>query len=92
MAPDNDAVSAFEVEIEGRPIRTNFCLSKPGEAYLVFSQYGVGGVVSLSGPGRYSVTRVDPRSGEAASLGSVGSGRQPFKLPFGEWVLVYRRV
>ena len=51
MAPANELVGAAEEEIDGKPYRTNFCLAKVGEVYLVFSLNG--GPVSLSlGDGR----------------------------------------
>lgn len=91
MEPDNDAVSPFEVEIEGKPWRTNFCCSKPGELYLVFSEYGGQGEVTLAKGGPYEVTRLNPRTGDETSLGTTQGGKQAFTLPLGEWVLLYKK-
>jgi hypothetical protein len=89
MEPDNQAVSPCEIEIEGKPYRTNFAMSKHGEVYVVFSQYGGEGTVELQRGKRYEVTRLNPRAGIETDLGKVEGGRQRFTLPLGEWVLLY---
>jgi hypothetical protein len=91
MEPHNEAVSPFDCEIEGKPWRTNFCYAKPGHVYLVFSSYGHLGEMQLP-RGRFSVTRINPRTGHRDALGTVKGGSCPFTLPFGEWVLLYQRA
>ncbi|MBN1673703.1 MAG: DUF5060 domain-containing protein [Kiritimatiellae bacterium] len=91
MQPENDAVSPNEIEIEGKPWRTNFCLAKSGEVYLIFSLYGQDGRVRLPNHRRFDVNRVNPRTGEDVPLGTREGGEQAFALPNGEWVLLYRR-
>jgi hypothetical protein len=91
MEPHNEVVSPFDLVIEGKPWRTNFCYAKPGEIYLVFSCYGHEGEMQLPN-GHFSITRIDPRTGHQDALGTVGGGRCPFKLPYGEWVLLYQRA
>jgi hypothetical protein len=90
MAPANEVVSPFEIEIEGKPWRSNFCMAKAAEIYVVFSEYGGEGTMSLP-QGSYRVTRLNPRIGLETDLGAASGGKQPFKLPLGEWVLLYRR-
>jgi hypothetical protein len=59
--------------------------------YLVFSCYGHDGEMRLPN-GRFSITRINPRTGHQDALGTVDGGRCPFKLPYGEWVLLSRRA
>ena len=92
MEPDNDAVSPFEIEIEGKGWRTNFCLSKRGEIYLVFSTYGDSVQMTIPEGGSYRVLRLDPRTGQETDLGSVPGEVQEIGLPKGEWVLLLRRT
>jgi hypothetical protein len=91
MEPHNEAVSPFDCVIEGKPWRTNFCYAKPGHVYVVFSSYGHLGEMQLP-RGRFSVTRINPRTGHRDALGTVKGGSCPFTLPFGEWVLLYQRA
>ena len=91
IEPANDAVSPGELEVDGQPWRTNFCAAKPGEVYLVYSEYGGAGRITLAGGGSYRVTRLNPRVGLRDDLGRVEAGPSDFMLPRGEWVLVYRR-
>jgi hypothetical protein len=65
-------------------------MAKAGEVYLLFSQYGGEGTVSLR-PGRYRATRLNPRIGLEADLGTIQGGKRRYELPLGEWVLLYRR-
>jgi hypothetical protein len=90
MEPDNDSVSAGELEVDGRAWRTNFCAAKAGEVYLVYSEYGGAGRISLAGRGSYRATRLNPRIGLRHDLGRVEAGARDFVLPRGEWVLLYR--
>src|SRR5262249_47606744 len=62
MEPQNSAVSASSVTLQGEPWRTAFALGKPGEAYLVYTLRGGVGAVGLP-PGRYIASRIDPRNG-----------------------------
>jgi hypothetical protein len=90
MEPDNDSVSAGELEVDGQAWRTNFCAAKVGEIYLVYSEYGGAGRIVLGGTGPYRVTRLNPRIGLRHDLGTVEAGARDFVLPRGEWVLLYR--
>ena len=50
------------------------------------------GTVTLAA-GRYSVTRIDPRTGERTALGEAAGGAVAFDLPAGQdWVLLYRQI
>ena len=66
MVPANDAVSANEVEIDGAGYRTNFCLAKPRERYLVFSLLGGDLALTLDPGVHYRVIHLDPRTGQHA--------------------------
>lgn len=88
MAPANDLVSANEEAVEGCPFRTNFCLAKPGEYYLVFSLNGGALALDLAEGAGYEATQIDPRTGERRSLGSVGAGRQSIDIAGREQVLL----
>jgi hypothetical protein len=91
MAPANELVSASEEEIEGKPYRTNFCLAKEREVYLVFSLNGGPVTLHLSG-GRYRLTQVDPYSGERTALGEVDGGTQSVSVSGHQQVVVARRA
>jgi len=92
MSPANSLVSPAKVTIEGADYRTNFCLAKEGEVYLVFSLNGGSGNITLA-PGRtYDVIRLNPRTGERTDLGKVDGGLQIFSLPDGNWVLLYEHA
>ena len=90
MEPLNGAVAPSEVTLDGVTWRTAFALGKPGETYLVYTLGGGMGKVTLA-PGRYAVTRVDPRDGTRTGLGMAEGGVVDFSLPQGDWVLIYRR-
>ena len=92
MEPDNDAVSPFEIKVDGIAWRTNFCCSKKDEIYLVFSTYGDKLEINLGGRGRYQVKRLNPRTGREDDLGLVDGGIRELNLPKGEWVLLSKRV
>ena len=92
MKPKNDAVSAAEVTIDDEPYRTNFCLAKEGETYLIFSLNGGKGKVTLTSDRVYSAIRLNPRTGERKDLGKVKGGTQNFSLPKGNWVLLYQAL
>jgi hypothetical protein len=91
MRPYNACVTPGEVVIEAEPWRTNFVFSKPGEVYLVYSLNGGNGSVSLL-PGRYTATRIDPRTGDRMMLSAVAGGSVDFALPSGDWVLLYQKT
>jgi hypothetical protein len=74
MKPANEAVSSNEVMFDGVPYRTNFCLAKISEVYLVFSLNGGQTTLYLSKDSKYKVTQIDPRSGEKTELGIIESG------------------
>jgi hypothetical protein len=92
MEPANDVVSPSEIEVEGRSYRTNFCLAKKGEVYLIFSLQGGSGYVILMQDRIYDVIRLNPKTGEQTNLGKVAGGTQTFSLPEGNWVLLYKRT
>jgi len=91
MEPANEAVSPAEVEVEGQPFRTNFCLAKPGEVYLVFSLNGSSLTVHLDPGNTYSVIQMDPRTGERTDLGQVEGGEPSFSVSGEEQVLLIQR-
>lgn len=97
MAPANEVVSANEVAIDGVGYRTNVCLAKPGEVYLVLSLEGGSLSITLGTPGKdgdegsYEVIQLDPRQGNQTKLGRVESGCQEIRLSGKEQVLLFRR-
>lgn len=91
MEPTNNTISPNEITIDGKYYRTNFCLAKSGEIYLIFSLFGRSGQVTLPLGDSYEVIRLNPRIGEKTNLGTTKGGKSEFSLPAGEWVLLYRR-
>jgi hypothetical protein len=91
MDPYNECVSPADTEVEGQLYRTNFCLAKPAEVYLIFSVLG-GPLTVVPQPGQdYQVTRIDPRTGERFDLGGVDGQPHEIALPEGEQVLLLER-
>jgi hypothetical protein len=91
MDPANECVSPADHEVEGQFYRTNFCVAKRGELYLYFSLFG-GPLTVVPLPGQeYQVTRIDPRTGERADLGSNDGQPQEIVLPEGEQVLLLQK-
>jgi hypothetical protein len=91
MDPFNECVSPADQEIEGQLYRTNFCLAKPAEVYLIFSVLG-GPLWVVPQPGQeYQVTRIDPRTGARVDLGSIDGQPHEIALPEGEQVLLLER-
>lgn len=90
MAPLNEAVSPAEMLIDGVAYRTNFCLAKPGEAYLVFSLNG-GSVAITLDEGTYEATQLDPRTGEQTRLRDAPGGSQEVAVAGREQVVLFRR-
>ncbi len=90
MEPADDLVSPVEVIVEGEPYRTNFCLTKKGEVYLIYATYGRAGRISLAKGNTYRITRLNPRTGDTADLGETEGGDQYYTVPVGEWVLLYQ--
>ena len=74
MEPANEVISPNEVTFDGVPYRTNFCLAKTDEVYLVFSLNGGQITLNLGKDSKYKVTQIDPRSGEKTELGIIESG------------------
>jgi hypothetical protein len=91
MVPDNEVVDPWPVEIEGKPQRTNFCLSKAPETYLFLCLYGRGIEVTLPEGQHYRVTRLNPRWGYEVDLDTIAGGTQEIPLPWGEWVVLCQR-
>ena len=87
LEPDNEAISADAIEIEGREWRTNFGASKAGKCYVLFSQYGRAVELTVT-PGTYRATRVNPRTGERTALPPITAPTTQLTLPNGEWVLL----
>jgi CubicO group peptidase (beta-lactamase class C family) len=92
MEPANEAVSAAETTVEGAAYRTNFCLAKAGEAYLVFSLGGGAVTVNLAPGAAYDAIQLDPRTGKRTDLGRVDGGSRGFTLSGPEQVLLCRRA
>ena len=90
MVPANDAVSAADEIVDGKPYRTNFCLAKVGEVYLVFSLNGGPVEVTLA-TGSYTAIQMDPRTGEQTDLGQVDGGAQKVTVTGKEQVLLFVR-
>ena len=90
MEPANDVVAPGTSLVEGVGYRTNFCLAKSGQLYLVFSLNG--GPLDLAlAPGRsYHLTQVDPRTGRQTDLGKAEGGVHGITVPAPEQVLLVR--
>jgi hypothetical protein len=74
--------------VEGQPYRTNFCLAKVGEVYLIFSLNGGALMVTLSSGQTYNATQMDPRTGARTDLGPVEGGTQTLSVSGQEQVLL----
>jgi hypothetical protein len=92
MVPANEAVSAAEEQVDDVGYRTNFCLAKPGEVYLVFSLLGGPMVLNLAAGQRYSLTQIDPRTGESTPLGEVDGGTQSITVDGRQQVVLAQRA
>ena len=92
MEPANDAVSPDEMTVDGEAYRTNFCLAKPGEIYLIFSLNGGAFTVSLAPGGTYEATQMDPRTGSTTCLGSVSGGKRTLSIAGTEQVILCQRA
>jgi hypothetical protein len=90
MEPSNEVVSVDEITMEDDACRTNFCLAKSGEAYMIFSLQGGDLTVTLA-DGDYGVTQLDPRTGKETDLGRVSGGEQALTVAGTEQVLVIRK-
>lgn len=71
MKPANELVSPNDVIFDDVPYRTNFCLAKVGEIYLIFSFNGGQISIDLGKDSMYKATQIDPRNGEKTDLGIV---------------------
>lgn len=91
MEPANETVSQAEIEMHGQYFRTNFCLAKKGQLYMVFSM-GCG-VIQIDMPpgGAYTATQLDPRTGTQLDLGTVDGGKQSIAISGHEQVLLLKR-
>lgn len=90
MEASNHLVSQGEVTVEGEAYRTNFCLAKTGEIYLIFSLNGGQVTVNLTPPNIYKAVQMDPRTGKQTDLGPVNGGEQVISLPGKEQVLLLK--
>ena len=90
MEPNNDLVSANERPMGHEAWRTNFCLAKEGDAYLVFSLFGGETEIDLA-EGSYQARQLDPRTGEETDLGTLDGGKQKVNLKGVEQVLVIQK-
>ena len=91
MEPVNDLVSPSLETFDGMPYRTNFCLAKPGERYLIFTHKGGTLTVDLAPDCTYTVTQLDPRTGEKTDLGELEAGEQTLDITGQEQVLLIQR-
>jgi hypothetical protein len=92
MYPVNKVVSPNEVAVDGVPYRTNFCMAKPGETYIVYSLNGGSGRIGLP-PGKYDFSYLNPRTGEEKSLDEAEGGKfYEFSVPAGDGVLLFQRA
>ena len=92
MEPHNEAVSSSREIVEGVPYRTNFCLAKEGEVYLVYSLYGGELEISLASGAEYKVEQMDTRTGIRADLGKVEGGKQTVVIAGKDQVLLFQKV
>ncbi len=92
MVPANDLVSPGEVDIEGVGYRTNYCLAKAGECYVIFSLHGGPLTLDLLPGASYGVTQVDPRTGERQHCGLLKGGRRNIVVGPREQVLLCQKV
>jgi hypothetical protein len=92
MEPMNEAVSASEEIIEGKPYRTNFCLAKKGETYIVYSINGGRMEISLESGVQYKFEQINPRTGNRLDLGIVSEGKQTFNINGKEQVLFFSKI
>lgn len=90
MEPNNDLVSPSNRPMGGQEWRTNFCLAKAGEAYLVFSLFGGETEIELA-DGSYQVRQLDPRTGDETDLGTLSGGTHTVNLVGQEQVLIIQK-
>jgi hypothetical protein len=88
MEPINEAVSAAEELIDGKPYRTNFCLGRKGVAYIVFSLSGGSILLSLAPGARYRIEQMDPRTGRRTTRGTAAGGDRVFPVAEKEQVVI----
>jgi hypothetical protein len=90
MEPMNALVSPNNVVMEGEEFRTNFCLAKPGEVYLVYSMHGGPLTLNTRAGKRYNVIQMNPRTGQETDLRQVNGERLKFSLTGIDQVLLLR--
>jgi hypothetical protein len=90
MAPSNDSVDDGAVTVDMEPYRTNFCLARRGEIYLVYSMLGGAVTVELE-EGPYEVLVLDPATGTRKRLPAMPGGSREIPLGEGERVALLRR-
>lgn len=91
MKPSNDLVSGNEVVFDGEGFRSNYCLAKEGEAYLVFSECG-GQMMLTLGEGEYALEQIDPKTGDRTGRGRVSGAEQSVNVTGEVQVLIARRA
>jgi hypothetical protein len=64
------------------------CLADPGREYIVFADRGGTVTIRLAAEKKYTITRLDPWTGEKTPMGEVDGGDRPLALPPDHpWVL-----
>lgn len=91
MKPANEIVSSSEVIFDGVAYRTNFCLAKISEVYLVFSLNGGQIKLNLCKDFRYRATQIDPGNGEKTDLGILEGGECIINVITKEQILLIRQ-
>jgi len=66
-----------------------WCLADPGREYIVFAPNGGALTIRLVAEKKYTITRMDPYTGEKTAAGEVDGGDRPIDMPNGHpWVLL----
>lgn len=92
MKPANEVVSPNEMMFDGVSYRTNFCLAKVDEVYLVFSLNGGQITLYLSEDSRYRATQINPRNAEKSELGILEGGKCIINIVTKEQILLIRQI
>lgn len=88
MEPDNELVSPNAVAFDGTEFRSNFCLAKKGEYYLILSLASGEFTIALEEGTTYTITQLDPRTGTQQNLGESEGGLQTLSVDGIEQVIL----